>query len=102
MPNIEIYGIECLSNETLKLKMTIDLVMRLLGLENDAITTVISSDTCSCNRKPKALPFIRICSTNPEEIRKIVEGLKKQKVGQHGVDIETLVLSGFFLAKDLK
>jgi hypothetical protein len=103
MPNIEIYGFS--SDEDLRvlgLKISIGKVMKSLGLEYDAITTVVNSSTHGCNGKADPMPFIRVCSTDPVGIEKIVNALKKERIGRQNVDIETLVLSGFILAKCMK
>lgn len=104
MPNFEIHGFYADEDllQILPLKMFIDKTMEELGLTDDAITTVVKSSAKSCSDKKNSTPFIRIYSTNLAEIERIVDAFKKKRIGKHGVDIETLVLSRFVLAKEMK
>jgi len=99
MPNIEIYDDETDSlYENLKGK--IDQAIKNIGLENDAITTWHKDAiTESCDSRRASMPYIRICSTNKEEIEKIVQALKENKIW---IDVETLQLSRFIPANEMK
>ncbi len=118
MPNVEMYGFDGFdrdNQENVKFRedtlWAIIQALKKLGLANDAVVTGIFSfssyvkyfydqrgdqDQVLVKRNT---PFIRICSTDPEEIQKIIAGLKEAKVG---VDIEYLALTGFISAEEMK
>ncbi len=118
MPNIEMYGFDGFdrnNQENVKFRentlRAIIQALKKLGLAGDAVVTGIFS--CSSYVKDfsdqrgdrnqvlvkKNTPFIRICSTDPEEVQKIIVELKEAKIG---IDIEYLVLTGFIPAKEMK
>jgi hypothetical protein len=99
MPNIEIHGKIGREKEALIRK-----VLCVLGIWGDnGVITKMNSVVRSCPRKTASdegvlMPFIRVCSTDPAEIEKIVGGLKMAHLG---VDTEELVLRKFSSAKDM-
>lgn len=101
MPNIEIY--EDIFREAglfeTSLKPKIDDIIKDLGFENEAITTVIECYPRSCDGKNESKSYIRICSNDENQIDSIVKAFKKHKLG---VDVETLLLSEFFSAEEMK
>lgn len=73
--------------------------MQGMGYGEDAITEVILSAAISCDSKKKLMPYLRVCDDNPERLERIVQALKENNIG---LDVETLLLSGFIEAKDMK
>ncbi len=96
MPNIMICGFPTAQADTLKVK--IDQVMSDLGLGGDAVTSITKMYAESCNGERIPMPYLRICSTDGYEIRRIIETLKNAKLG---VDVEWLVLGGFIPAAEM-
>jgi len=97
MPNIMICGFGF--TEVKELKDTIDAAMQALNLGGAAITSVVEMETNSCDGKRTRMPYLRICSTNEEEIQRIIKTL--QIIG-YRVDVEWLVLDGFISADDMR
>jgi hypothetical protein len=93
MPNIQICGFGAIAAD--QLKRHIDKVMQEIGLGNDAITSIVEMNAESCDGKRTKMPYLRICSTNAREIKKIIGALKKAKIKE---DVEWLVLDGFIPA----
>ena len=113
MPNIEIRGFPfCLPVGTfcsgslgavpggvIDARIKIERAMKKLGLGEDAITDIVPSIANSCNGAGKSMPYLRVCDTDPERMGRIVQALKEENIG---MDVETLLLSGFIEAKDMK
>lgn len=117
MPNIEVYGFSGREQEKKIRKLREDLfwtitqVLNKLGLAEEAVVTGIVSFSSYVKDIyghrgddnqvliKKNTPFIRICSTDPEEIQRIIAGLKEAKIG---IDIEYLVLAGFIPAEEMR
>lgn len=91
MPNIEIHAKGFQVNAAM-VKMAIDAIMKEIGLEKEAITTIIDSTPESCESEPKLMPFIRVCASDVADIDKIVQAFKAKKLG---IDVETLLLHSF-------
>ena len=96
MPNIMICGFPTAQADTLKVK--IDQVLSGLGLDGDAVTSITEMCAESCDGKRIPMPYLRICSTDEYEIRRIIEALKNAKLG---IDVEWLVLGGFIPAAEM-
>jgi len=115
MPNVEMYGFDKGNQESEKFYedtlWAIIQALKKLGLIDDAVVTRIFSFSNYVKDfyerrgnqglvlARKNTPFIRICLTDPEEIQKIIAGLKEAKIG---IDIEYLVLTGFIPAEEMK
>jgi len=104
MPNIEIHGFWFSRNEkdlesAARARERIEIEMEKIGLQDDAVVTIVDSICTFCDGKKTRMPFIRICSTEKEEIDRIVSAIKKAKVS---LDVETLVLTGFIPADEMK
>jgi hypothetical protein len=94
MPNIELYGFEWRVYE-MRLKPLIDKVMQSLSLGNDPITTFWTNRTCvteSCDGTKRQMPYIRICGTDIDEIKRIKTALQAADIK---VDCEILLLTEF-------
>lgn len=96
MPNIMICGFDHSRAE--ELKACIDAQMQALGLGGDAITSIVETVAEMCDGYRTSSPYLRICSTDTEEIKKIIRAL--QIIGC-GVDVEWLVLDGFISGIDM-
>jgi len=90
MPNIEIRGF--LYQEAENLREKIDMAMEKIGLAGEAITSIEMSETKSCDTRNTPQPFLRICSTDKEDIQKIIVALRTAGVCK---DVESLILDGF-------
>ena len=97
MPNIEIYDRKS-STAPHNLKKRIDKIMQGAGLGDETITTIIDSLPESCTSRKNLTPFIRICYTDADRIAKIIQILKYYRLR---VDVETLILNDFILAKEM-
>ena len=108
MPNIEIHGYgesPCCSgcynpvsvySDAFKIKREIDSVISKLGLEKEAITTIIPSIAQTCDGKNDPAPFLRIFNTNTETGLLIAGALHAAKIF---IDVEISVLSCFIPKK---
>ena len=96
MPNIQMVGYSQEAYSSLKLR--IDAVMQSMGLGGDAVTTWIPAlvETCDGERTP--LPYLRVCSTNPEQIGKIINAFKLADIKE---DCEGCLLTGFIPAAEM-
>ena len=115
MPNVEMHGFDRGNRKSVRFcedtLWAIIQVLNKLGLADEAVVTRVKSFSSYVKNfygqrgdqnqvlVKKNTPFIRICSTDPEEIQKIIAELKKIKIG---VDIEYLVLTGFIPAEEMK
>ena len=88
MPNIEIY-----SQRNDDMYRNVMMATRELPFKGDVVITDFRSVRC-LNRMGELQPFVRVCGTDKAEIKAIVEMLWPL-----GYDIETLVLTGFYLGK---
>lgn len=96
MSNIFICGYE---NKAAKLlKEFIDDLMREIGLENDAITSVMKSDTRSCDGEKEPRPYLWVRGTSQEEIFRVIEKFKETGLRQ---DVEWDVIGGFIPADEM-
>jgi len=98
MPNIEICGFGF--ENALKLREKIVASLEEISLEKEAVTSIIDNvvvHDCVCNVRCR--PYIRICSTDRNEIDQIIAVFKKNKIG---VDTEFLKLTGFIPALEMK
>lgn len=97
MPNIELYGFSPnlsygFASYT-KLTELIEIIkkqIKKIDLHDEVIITIIPSSVKSWHDIDT--PFIRICSTNPEEIEKIIDALKEAEIR---IDVEGLILNKF-------
>jgi len=96
MPNIIICGYEEETAEAMK--KLIDDIMQGLGLQDDAITTIIAAKTESCDGKRKSMPYLVVRSTSEDEVRRIIDAFKEKGVMQ---DLEWDVIGGFISAEDM-
>jgi hypothetical protein len=90
MPDLELHGYT--DAEAERLKKAIDPILQELNLGPYAITNPIPSRSESCDGKRTRAPFIRVYSTDPAEITRILDALENGGVNE---DAEWLVLSGF-------
>ncbi len=88
MPNIEIHGLDLAKANFLATKVCDAIRIKTPELQDDVVFTICLDYCFDINKEPQ--PFLRICSTDIEKIKKIVEVLKEFKI-----DIETLELTGF-------
>ncbi len=95
MPNIEICGYS--TEEAATIQSRIESIMQEMGLGEDAVTSIIPMTVTSCDGKRSPKPFLRICSTDMNEINRILLKIAK---GDLRADIETLVLTGFVSIAD--
>ncbi len=86
MPNVEIHGY--LHEEMIaeQLRGRIKGILLAVGLGGDAVVSIVRSDVEECSSGKKA-PFLRICSTNPEEPSRIGRALEAA-----GIDMDVEVL----------
>jgi hypothetical protein len=105
MPNIEIYGkrklVNAVKKDEIELNYLVNKIikaMKKIGKEDDAIIIMVEAMVIGCSHG-KDLPFIRVCSTDSQEIKTIVGALKEEKIG---IDIETLILDSFILAREMQ
>ncbi|MEW5907994.1 MAG: hypothetical protein AB1643_02345 [Patescibacteria group bacterium] len=89
MPNIELYGIARHSAESI----TLVAVLSKLPLKDEIVMTSFQGSICAdLNGSPQ--PFIRVISTDENEIEIIVKAIKSIEFLH--LDIETLKISGFY------
>ncbi len=86
MPNVEIHGYPKGSYAPYQLKPDIKDVLRKIGLGDEAVVTVASTETEGCNDY-KPAPFLRIISSDPQEPDRIVQALEEA-----GIDMDIEVL----------
>lgn len=105
MPNIEIYGkrklVNAIKKDEIELNYLVNKIvkaMEKIGKKDDAVITMIEAVVIGCNHG-KDMPFIRVCSTDSQEIKTIVRALKEGKIG---IDVETLVLDNFIPVDKMK
>ena len=96
MPNIEIRGFEKYKAENLK--RAIDRAMQGIGLQHDAVTSVMPMEVTTCDGRSIKTPYLRVCSTETAEIRMILDALRSAGVRE---DVEYLVLDGFIPASKM-
>ncbi len=96
MPNIMICGYE--PHKAGELKGRIQSVMKALGLEEDAVTSIVQMEVESCDGLNTPVPYLRVCSTDEDQIQKIIRALKLAGLKE---DLEYLVLTGFIPAKEM-
>lgn len=91
------YGFE---EPPLELVLAIAKKMREVGLEKEVVITIIhGSLVYSCSPAVSVSPFLRICATDDDEIKKVSYILKEMKIG---IDVETFLLHGFVSASEMK
>jgi hypothetical protein len=66
--------------------------MEELGLGDEAVTTIVQAEVESCDGQLFSIPFIRICSTDKEQIMRILVALEFAGINEY---TEWLVLGGF-------
>ncbi len=98
MPNIMLYGFDKPFNLK-RIIGRIETAMQNINLGEEAVITVVSSRVKYCDGRKTPAPFIRVCSTEPEEIKRIIDKLKKIGIG---IDIEGQVLNWFVSANEMK
>ncbi|MDO8557019.1 MAG: hypothetical protein Q7R98_00960 [Candidatus Jorgensenbacteria bacterium] len=98
MLNIMLYGFN-VTADIGAMKTKIDGAMKELGFENNAITTIVSAFVWPCGEEKAHAPFIRVCSTDLPQARKVVGALKMAKVG---VLVESLILSDSIPATEMR
>lgn len=87
MPNIQIHGLSVYTAGTTK--DDIVSAIKNLPFAADAVITIVPSKCVDIKGNPQ--PFLRICSPEKSRFRPLVKALKPLKL-----DIETLLLSGFY------
>lgn len=98
MPNIQMMGMT--EEQYAATKELIDKAMLDLRLDHDAVTTWIeNSHVFTCDGNFQTSPFLRVCSTNPEDIPRIIKAFKRAGLN---MDCETLILNGFHPAAEMK
>lgn len=95
MPNIMLCGFQAPE----RLRSDVVAVLDGLGLGSEAVTSIVPMRVESCDGKRTPSPYLRVCSTDADEVRRIVDALKKAGIG---VDVEWLVLNGFIPASEMK
>jgi hypothetical protein len=80
------------------LKGIIDKLMHRVGLQDDAITSIVDMKAESCDGRRMPMPYLRICSTDEADIPKIINIFKEGKVKE---DVEWLVMDGFIQASKM-
>ncbi|MGE5392175.1 MAG: hypothetical protein ACM3NH_00295 [Candidatus Saccharibacteria bacterium] len=94
MPNIELVGYDG-GNERI-LTALVKRAIRELGLQDSAVITGISAVVV--DHAGWRFPYIRICSTDRQEIDRLIAKFKELKIGE---DLEYLVITGFIPGKDM-
>ena len=93
MPNIMICGFPPKKAEGLR--EGIELTLRNIQLDNEGLTSIVDMETKSCDGTRSPMPYLRICSTDEDEIERIINALRNAGIK---VDIEWLILDGFISA----
>ena len=96
MPNIFICGYEKKKAEDLK--RFIDDIMQKLGLQDDAITSILETRPQSCDGRKKPMPYLWVRSTEKDEIFRIIDAFKKKGLRQ---DLEWDVIGDFISADEM-
>lgn len=96
MPNIFICGF---GDEAEGLKRFVDDIMLDLGLQDDAITSIIETRPESCDGNRKSTPYIWVRSTKAGEIFLIIDALKEKGLRR---DVEWDIIGGFIPAKKME
>lgn len=96
MPNIMICGFTPKRAEGLR--TSIEIIMRNMSLGDEALTSIVDMEAKSCDGTRTPMPYLRICSTDEDEIQKIINTFKEEGIK---VDVEWLVLNGFILANEM-
>lgn len=106
--NIEIYGFYLrgdaqfmsvfLKDKVQEVREKIKTALKLVKLDNESVITEIHSEVQSCISNIKSNPFIRVCSSDMKNIRKIIPALKKQRIE---IDVEVLILNNFISKEDM-
>lgn len=102
MPNIEIHGFRPGIRSDIRLSEVFEIInvaVRELGLAEDAIITTLLSEVNNCDGSDRPAQFIRIASTDSTETERIIRALKEKQIG---IDVETLHLTGFISADEMK
>jgi len=81
------------------MKRLVDATVQGLDLGADAVTSIHSMVVESCNKERTLSPYLHVCSTSREEVKKIVAGLKTAQVH---VDVEFSVIDGFIPAQAMQ
>lgn len=92
MPNIFICGYEMRAGA---MKNKIDGIMQKMGLQDEAITSIVDMKAESCDGKKTIQPYLRVCSTDKAQILEIIHAFKEKGIGE---DVEWLVVDGFIPA----
>ncbi len=98
MPNVMLYGFDK-RFDLRRITGKIEAAVQSINLGEDAVITVVSSKVKFCDGRKTPAPFIRICSTDPEEIKRIIDKLKEIGVN---TDVEWQVLNGFIPAIEMR
>ena len=80
------------------LSMSIDIAMKDIKLQDEAVKTWVSSLVTTCDSKNKKMPFLRIFSSEIGHIPLIFAAFQKHKIEE---DIEVLNPSFFIEGKDV-
>lgn len=114
MPNIQIRGFSILHyisfdpdsgwrcafpGEPLAIRTKIEQIVQDMGLGSDSVVEIVPTIITSCDGKRTFMPYLRICDTNKERMRRIVKAFKKANIS---MDVEELLLSRFTLAKNMR
>jgi len=97
MPNIFICGYS--KEKAENLKTVIDDTMEELGLQDDAITSVVETKPESCDRKRNPMPHLWARSTDKKEVFKIIKAFKRKNLKE---DLEWDIIGGFIPADEMK
>lgn len=96
MPNIFICGYG--TAEADYVKHIIDGAMKLIGLQDEAITSIVEMRPESCDYKKTSKPYLWIRSTKKKEIMAIIIALKAEGIKE---DIEWDHIGGFIPAEKM-
>lgn len=96
MPNIQICGYPPTRAEELRMTVNFALNRLKLDLDTDGVISIVPLEVRTCSGLPS--PYLRICSTDPDEIWSIIRELQRVRLGE---DVEYLVLGGFIPAKEM-
>lgn len=82
------------------LRTQVNKVVQALGLGDEAITEItLDHETRSCDGQDRVMPYIQVCSSDPDEIGDIMKGFVKAGIFE---DTECLLLDGFTSGTDMR